>query len=225
VRTALAKHGLKMAGEATYRRGAAHSESMSRQVEILRAADPDAIICIGAYAACAAFIRDARDARWEVPIANVSFVGSENLLALLAEDRKATGRDYTRDLINSQVVPTYDRTDLPAVAAYRALMAKHNPQPPAHLAEADYQPLPYSFVSLEGFLNARFLVEVLQRMGPKLDRARLKEAAESLHNVDLGIDHPVTFSPARHQGLDTVYYTIVESNSFFQVGNLIRWTK
>ena len=68
--------------------------------------DPDAVICVGAYAACAAFVRDARDAGWDVPIANVSFVGSENLLALLAEAGEASGKDYTRDLINSQVVPS-----------------------------------------------------------------------------------------------------------------------
>jgi hypothetical protein len=52
-------------------------------VDILRAAGAEAVISIGAYAACAALIRDARDAGWEVPIANVSFVGSENLLSLL----------------------------------------------------------------------------------------------------------------------------------------------
>jgi ABC-type branched-subunit amino acid transport system substrate-binding protein len=52
VRQALAKNGLKMAGEATYKRGAAYTESMSRHVEILRRDDPDAVICVGSYAAC-----------------------------------------------------------------------------------------------------------------------------------------------------------------------------
>ena len=52
---------------------------LKQQVEILKKSDADAVISIGAYAACAAFIRDARDAGWNVPIANVSFVGSEFL--------------------------------------------------------------------------------------------------------------------------------------------------
>ena len=62
---------------------------MKQQVDILRKGDPDAVICVGAYAACAAFVRDARDAGWDVPIANVSFVGSESLLALLKQAGEA----------------------------------------------------------------------------------------------------------------------------------------
>ena len=80
---ALARHDLTMAGEATYRRGATFRDSLKQQVDVLRKTDADAVICIGSYAASAAFIRDARDAGWQVPIANVSFVGSENLLNLL----------------------------------------------------------------------------------------------------------------------------------------------
>ena len=52
---------LRMAAEATYRRGAAFSDSFRPQVEILRQADPDAIICVATYSASAGFIRDARD--------------------------------------------------------------------------------------------------------------------------------------------------------------------
>ena len=72
-----------MAAEATYRRGAASSESMERQVRVIMDAKPDAIISVGAYPACAAFIRDARLSGLDAPIANVSFVGSEALLRVL----------------------------------------------------------------------------------------------------------------------------------------------
>jgi branched-chain amino acid transport system substrate-binding protein len=96
VTRALAARHLKMVTEATYRRGAAYSESFREQVDILRAAAPDAIISIGAYAACAGFIRDARDAGWDVPIANVSFVGSENMLDLLLAAGRKTGRATRR---------------------------------------------------------------------------------------------------------------------------------
>ena len=90
VRAALSPHDLRIAGEATYSRGANYTGTMRRQVEILKAASPDAVICIGAYAACAAFARDAVDFGLEVPIANLSFVGSENMLKLL--DRGARGQ-------------------------------------------------------------------------------------------------------------------------------------
>jgi ABC-type branched-subunit amino acid transport system substrate-binding protein len=223
VRTALARHDLKLAGEATYRRGATYDQSMSRQVEILRAAGPDAVVSVGSYEACAAFIRDARDAGWDVPIANVSFVGSENLLALLEETGRAKARDYTSRLINSQVVPNYHRLDLPAVAQYRACMDRYQPRPPAELATDPYEPLGYSFVSLEGFLDARLLVEVLRRMGPRLERKRLPEVVESVRDFDLGIDHPVSFGPGKHQGSEEVYYTVVRDGRFVRLDDWERW--
>ena len=74
VRAALGRHGEQIVGEASYRRGTQFTASMRPQVEILKAAQPDAVICIGAYAACAGFARDAVDLRLRVPIANLSFV-------------------------------------------------------------------------------------------------------------------------------------------------------
>jgi ABC-type branched-subunit amino acid transport system substrate-binding protein len=225
VRRALARHKLRMAGEATYRRGAAFNTSMARQIELLRKGNPDAVVCIGAYAACAALVRDARDAGWKVPIANVSFVGSESLLALLHAQGKKAGKDYTRDLINSQVVPSYNQKDLPAVALYRKLMKKHDPVPPSGVADPDYKPLPHSFVSLEGFLSARLVVEVLRKLGPNPRRDRLRAAAESLKDVDLGLDTLVSFGPERHQALDEVYYTTVEKGRFVVLSDWKRWKK
>ena len=61
VRSALKKHGEQIVGEATYRRGERFTGTMRKQVEILKEAKPEAVICIGAYAACAAFARDAID--------------------------------------------------------------------------------------------------------------------------------------------------------------------
>jgi ABC-type branched-subunit amino acid transport system substrate-binding protein len=168
VRLGLARHDLTLVAEATYRRGMTFNESMARQVDILRKADVDAVISIGSYAACAAFIRDARDTGWNVPIANVSFVGSVNLLTLLQKAGKANETDYTRNLINSQVVPSYQDTTLPAVRQYQQLMERYKPTPPSDLLDEKYQPAPESFVSLEGFLNAKLLVAILEKMGPPL---------------------------------------------------------
>jgi branched-chain amino acid transport system substrate-binding protein len=180
VRAALARHDLKMVAEATYPRGTPYSESMKQQVDILCQADADAVISIGSYAACAGFIRAARDAGWEVPIANVSFVGSENMLDLLQETGQANGTNYTRNLINSQVVPCYHDQTIPVVKEFRKLMLAHPPMPPPQLLNEVYQPRDLSFVSLEGFLNAKLLVAILEKMGPPFDRYRILHAAESL---------------------------------------------
>ncbi len=225
VRTGLAKHDLTIVEEATYRRGSPFPSDFSVQVALLRKAGADAVICVGAYAACGAFIRDARDAGWDVPIANVSFVGSENLLALLLEHSKAQGKDYSQNLINSQVVPSYYRDDLPAVIEYREWMDRYKPMPGLELVESGYQPLAYSYVSLEGFLNAKILVEVLNRMGQKLDKQRLREVVESIDHFDLGIDVPVSFGPKQHQGLQHVYFTTLKSGRFVGLEDWKQWAK
>ncbi len=213
VRAALRPHGLRIAGEATYSRGAPFTGTMRRQVEILKASAPDAVICIGAYAACAAFARDAVDLGLEVPIANLSFVGSENMLKLLVEGRE-DGEAYTRLLVNSQVVPSYEDLSLPAVREYRELMAHYDPQVPPKLVKEEYAPFPNSFGSLEGFLNAKLLAEIIRRLEGQVDRARLEEAVFSVRDFDLGVGERVSFGPDRRQGLQTVYYTVVEDGRF-----------
>ena len=168
-------------------------------------------------------MRDVRDAGWDVPIANVSFVGSENLLALLLDSGKANHKDYTLNLLNSQVVPSYHDTTLPAVRQFRELMERYDPMPPAALREPNYRPLPHSFASFEGFLDAKLLVEILRKMEPPLTPQRIRKVVESFDNVDLGIGVPISFGPAKHQGLDQVYYTVVTEGRFVTVTNWERW--
>jgi branched-chain amino acid transport system substrate-binding protein len=213
------KDRLQIVAEATFRRGTTFAESMTRQVEILRAGKPDAIVSVGTYAGCAALIRDARDAGWDVPIANLSGVDSENLLALLIETGRANGKDYTQNLINSQVVPSYHDTTLPAVRQYRELMDKYHPQPPAELLDEPYRAPPYSSISFEGFLNAKVLVNMLERMGKSPRRDRIQPTVESMQDLDLGIDVPVTFRVDKHQGLDKVYCTVASEGRFIPLSD------
>lgn len=225
VRKTLAKYGGKIIAEATYKRGAKYSESFTRQVEILKNAGVDAIISVGAYAACAAFVRDVRNTGWDVPIANVSFVGSEFMINLLLEEERKTGMSYTKNLINSQVVPSYEDIRFPVVKLYRELMDKYNPVPPLEIIEKDYKPLKYSFVSLEGFLNARLIVEILKKMGKEPKREDIKKAVESIKNIDIGIDERISFSIKKHQALDKVYYTTYKEGKFVPIIDWSEWKK
>ena len=213
VRHALSKYGEKIVGEATYRRGQQFTGSMRPQAEILKESQPEAVICIGAYAACAAFLRDAVDLGLEVPIANLSFVGSENLLGLISEGREDSQR-YARLLVNSQVVPSYEDTSIPAVREYRDLMERYSPQAPPELVTESYTPFAHSFVSLEGFLDAKLMAEILDRLGDNPERTDLEDAVFSVKDYDLGIGERVSFSESRRQGLQQVYYTIVENDRF-----------
>ena len=222
---ALEQHGLDIVAEATYTRGAGFETDFSEQVEILRASNPDAIIEIGSYQACGGFIRDARDAGWDVPILNVSFVGTENLLGQLQLAGEDTGQDYTENLIISQVVPYYRDTTLPAVQEYQQLIAQYNPAPPAGLTAPDYQSPQYSFVSFEGFLNAKLMVEILRRLGPDPTRENIPTAVESIEAFDLGIDIPASFGADKHQGLDAVYYTTIKDSQIVPLVEWEEWSK
>jgi ABC-type branched-subunit amino acid transport system substrate-binding protein len=213
----LALRGARIAAEATYPRGAKFEDDVAPAVHALRKTGVDVVLCTGAYQGCGAFVRTARDLDWNVPISNVSFVGSDAMLALLLKHGQKSGRDYTRGLVNSQVVPSYDDASLPAIAEYRTLMERYNPTVPDALRDPSYTVQRLSFISLEGFINAKVIVEALRRAGPTPSRAGFRQALESLRNVDLGIGAPLTFSPERHQGLDSVYFTRVENGRWVPV--------
>ena len=215
----LAQRGTRIVAEATYPRGAAFMDDMMPAVNALRRAGVDVVLCTGAYQGCGAFVRTARDVGWSVPISNLSFVGSDAMLALLVKHGRSTGRDYTRALVNSQVVPSYDDVSLPAVAEYRLLMDRHNPPVPEALRDPNYAVQRYSFISLEGFVNAKVIVEALQRTGAQPTRAVFRQALESMRNLDLGIGATLTFGPERHQGLDSVYFTRVEGERWIPIAN------
>ena len=213
VRKALKRHGEQIVGEATYQRGTKFTSVMREQVNILKAANPEAVICIGSYAACAAFARDAVDMGLNVPLANLSFVGSENMLKLLSEGRDDAER-YTKLLVNSQVVPSYEDVSIPAVREYRDFMGRYNPEVPTELVTEEYTPFPHSFVSLEGFLDAKLMVEILRRLGDNPSRKGLEQAVFTIRDFDIGIGEMVSFGPERRQGLQGVYYTVVDQGRF-----------
>jgi branched-chain amino acid transport system substrate-binding protein len=219
VARALAQRGAKIVAETTYQRGARFEDDVSPAANALRQAGVDVVLCTGAYQGCGAFVRTTRDLGWGVPISNVSFVGSDAMLRLLVQHSKSTGHDYTRALVNSQVVPSYDDVSLPGVVEYRGLMDKFNPSVPAALKEDKYSPQHYSFISLEGYINAKVVVEALRRAGPNPTRLGFRQALESFKNFDLGIGAPLSFGPERHQGLDNVYFTRVEGERWVPIAD------
>lgn len=132
LRDALARRRLSLAAEASYPRGAGRDADFTEQAGLILQGMPDAVVCVGTDAACAAFIRDLRDlvasqaagpvsghpSRPAIPVAMPSFVDSRHLVRLLAEMGRAAQRDYTRDLVLAEVVPPWNG-DLPAAVDYR----------------------------------------------------------------------------------------------------------
>jgi len=235
---ALAGHSLMLAGEATYRRGTRFDHSYDRQVAIIEEVNPDAVISIGTYAACAGFVRDMRNRNVDIPIATLSFVGSQEMLNLLVSAGRKANRDYTRFLVSSQVVPHYDDDSIPVMREYKEKMTRYRDSlmppdsllyPEGRTAENEYEPPHYSFTSLEGFLNAKLLVEILRRMGPSPNRADLQEAIMGMTDIDLGMRDRLSFGGPenRRQASDKVYYTVVKGGHFemFHDADWKAWAK
>lgn len=238
VRKALAQHGLAIAGEATYRRGSPYDQSYDGQVAVMQRLAPDAIVCVGTYAACAGFVRDMRDRDVVTPVATISFVGSDAMLRLLSAAGQKTAKDYTSRLVSSQVVPSYEDVTIPVVREYRAAMERYRYDimppdillyPDGKTPEKEYAPLPYSFISFEGYLNAKMFVAILERMGARPERSDLGQAALSLGDFDPGLGQKLSFGGAsgRRQASDQVYYTVVQNGQFvpLQDGDWEAWLK
>jgi branched-chain amino acid transport system substrate-binding protein len=238
LREALDEHGLEIAGEATYRRGSPFDQSYDRQVAIMQRLQPDAVVCVGTYPACAGFVRDMRDRGVDCPVATLSFVGGEAMLKLLSAAERESNKDYTSRLVSSQVVPSYNDDSVPAVREYREAMDRYRDaiMPPDSLlyphgktAEREYAPLPYGFISLEGYLNAKLFMAILQRMGADPRRADLAATVLAMGDFDLGLGQPLSFGgdTARRQASDQVYYTVVKDGRFvpFRDGEWEAWAK
>ena len=154
--------------------------------------EPKAIIMVGAYAPCAEFIRQAKVDLPEAVFINVSFVGSIPLLKNLGADAEG--------VIVTQVVPHY-ASDLPGVAQYRADLKTYGQG-----AEPD-------FVSLEGYLAAKVLVEGLKK-APAMTREGVIDGLESLSGLDVGIGVHVSYSATSHQASHKVWPTVIRNGQY-----------
>lgn len=221
VRRALKQRGLSIVSEAAYKRGANFDHDFSHEAQLLMGGSPDAVICIGTYASQAAIVRDLRNAGFEEPVAGVSFGDSDKMLELLKHEERRAGRVYTSDLVNSQVVPSYEDVSLEGVRQYRALMDNYKGN--LEFSGQSYTPRRFSYVSFEGFLNGVVLGEMVRRMADEPRRDRIPEVLDSITDLDLGIGTPVNFSRQSHQGLHGVYFTTVENGRIVPLKSWERW--
>lgn len=197
-----------------YDRGQKFEASTARQVDELRSKGVDAIVSVGVYQPCAAFVRDARNAGFSAPIANVSFVGADTLIRFLSQYERESGKKVISNLIASQVVPPWEAVEIPAVSEYRNLVEKRNPRPPSELQDPNYHSLEFSFAALEGFVNAKVFTEALRRAGQQLTRQSFISAIQSIREWDPGLGATVTFGPNDNQGLDKVWLTGAKDGSW-----------
>jgi branched-chain amino acid transport system substrate-binding protein len=140
---------------------------------------PDAVVQIGAYKGCAAFIRAARKAGYGGSFINVSFVGTQALADELGKDGNG--------VMITQVVP-YPYTN--GVGISREYLEA------VHKAGPEVQP---NYSSLEGYLAAKVFAEGLRRAGAKVTQDALIAGLESIQHQSFG-GFNVSFGPRDRVG-------------------------
>lgn len=170
-----------------------NSVDVAKALDTLLKVQPEAVVQIGAYKACAAFIKQARSRGFGGQFFNVSFVGSK----ALADELGDTGAG----VVISQVVPFPYTPSSQIVRDYQAHM----------VAAGDKE---VDFSSMEGYLIGRVLVEGLRRTGKNLTRDAFITALETLREFDLG-GFKVSYSAKDHQGSTFTDLTIVARGGRF----------
>ncbi|MFO7555926.1 MAG: ABC transporter substrate-binding protein [Desulfobacterales bacterium] len=192
---ALKKYGQAPVARGTYIRGTLNIEDGLNKIIDSGA---EAVVMIGTYDPCAKFIKSARAKGFNPIFHNVSFVGADELARKLGKEGEG--------VIVTQVVPSPEAPETQSLlwgaGEYSELLKHYYPQDEPN------------FVGLEGYINARVLVEGLKRAGRNLNRERFIDAIESIQNYDLGIANTLTFSPTDHQGLERVYFTLIQDGKF-----------
>ncbi|HET7549418.1 MAG TPA: ABC transporter substrate-binding protein [Usitatibacter sp.] len=189
VERALKKRNLALSAKGTVER---NTVKVAKAVADIKKANPQSVIMIGSYKACAEFIREMKKQGENPTFWNVSFVGSK----ALAEELGKEGRGVEI----SQVVPFPWDISVPVVREYRKL--------------ADAAKIEPGFGTLEGFIAAKVMVEGLKRAGRKLDRENFIRAMESLNDYDAG-GFKVSYGPTNRAGSDFVDLTIISRNEKF----------
>ena len=176
VTLALAEQQLKPVALATVER---NSADVAQAVKSIVAARPDAVVQVGAYKACATFIREARKAGFGGTFFNLSFVGTQALADELGKD--AAG------VMITQVVPSpYNQAN--------ALAREF-----AEAARKAGGTMGINFSSMEGYLAAKVLVEGLRKAPGKPTRESIVAGLESIDRQQFG-GFEVSFSAKNHVG-------------------------
>jgi branched-chain amino acid transport system substrate-binding protein len=189
VERALKKRNLDIVVKGTVER---NTVDVKKAVDDMSRAAPQAVVMVGAYKACAEFIKGMKKAGSTPTFWNVSFVGSKALAKEL--DKEGRGVQI------SQVVPFPWDSTVPVVKEYRRLMDEAKGEP--------------GFGTLEGFIAAKVMVEGLRRAGKKLDRESFIKAMETIQDYDVG-GFKVSYGPGQRSGSKFVDLTIISKDQKF----------
>jgi branched-chain amino acid transport system substrate-binding protein len=186
IEIALAKRGMTLVSQGSYER---NTVAVMGALQDIYEAKPEVVVMIGAYAACAEFIKLSKiKVGGKIKFCNISFVGTESLRQVLG--------GYGQDVMVSQVVPYPHETDIELVREYKRAMGKYQ------------HDSPISLISLEGFISGKLFGAIAEAVEGELTREKFLAAMEEIGSFDLG-GLVLRFGPKDHQGLDAVYLTSI----------------
>jgi branched-chain amino acid transport system substrate-binding protein len=191
VKMAMAKRNMSLVASGTFKRNT--TAVKSALLDIMKG-EPQAVVTVGPYKPIAEFVKVARAQKLDVVFVAISFVGSDSLAQELGNQGAG--------VIISQVVPFPWDQAMPVTVAYRAAIAAVNP---------NAKP---GFVSLEGYLVGRLIVEALKRIPGEPSREALLDIIAKAP-FDLG-GVKLSFGPTKNQGSDQVYFTILQTDGSFK---------
>jgi ABC-type branched-subunit amino acid transport system substrate-binding protein len=157
-----------------------------------------AVVMVATYRAAAKFIEKTRDTYPGMVYTNVSFVGSTEL----AEELNLLGPRFASGVIVTQVVPAVGGYSS-AVLEYKNALAKYFP------GEAP------DYVSLEGYIAAKVLIQGLKQTGGSLDTEHLIDNLEAMRNIDLGLGTTLGFGRSEHQASHKICGTALDDAGKF----------
>jgi ABC-type branched-subunit amino acid transport system substrate-binding protein len=157
-----------------------------------------AVVMVATYRAAAKFIEKTRDSYPGMIYTNVSFVGSTEL----AEELNLLGPRFANGVIVTQVVPAVGGYSS-AVLEYKNALTKYFPG-----EEPDY-------VSLEGYIAAKVLIQGLKQTGGALDTEHLIDNLEAMRNIDLGLGTNLGFGRSEHQASHKIWGTALDDTGKF----------
>ncbi len=186
IEQALARRGLRLVSRATYER---NTLAVMGSIRDIYEAKPQAVVLVGAYTACAEFIKLSKTkVDGNLGFYNISFVGTESL-------RKALGA-YGENVVVSQVVPNPEDDSIPLIREYRDSMRRYQ-----HDA-------PITFTSLEGYIAGKLFAKIGRAVPGELTRESFIATMQQVGTFDLG-GIVLQFGPDDHQGLDDTHLTSI----------------
>ena len=191
VQRAMAKRNMSLVAEGTFKRNT--TAVKSALLDIMKAR-PEAVVTVAPYKPVAEFIKLAHQVKLQAVFVAISFVGSDSLAQELGD--QGTG------VIVTQVVPFPWDATLPVVKAYQGAIAA---------VDSNAKP---GFVSLEGYLTGRLVVEALKRIKGEPTREALLDAIAAAPFDFGGVT--LSYGPMKNQGSDRVFFTILQADGTFR---------